>query len=237
MKLNEIFDQLTHGEFRQLAIGGVKVGEIAESDYPAVAAHINLGLTALFTRFTLKEGRIVLQPTPGQRNYVIDSKFSVNARRSTEPVRYLIDEATDIFDSNTVIKLEKVIDPDGFEQSLNLQGNEEGFFTPSLKTIRIPKDWTKSVTLVYRQNHPQLTPNTGSFDPAQIEIELPYTHLEALLFYVASRVHNPIGMVNEFNMGNNYAAKYEQACARLEQTNIQADSNSQNDRLWRNGWV
>lgn len=237
MKLSEILDQLTHGEFRQLAIGGKKLGEISEENYPAVAAHLNLGLTALFSRFLLKEGRIVLRPTPGQLVYALESKYSVNAKRSTEPVRYLIDEPADIFNADTIIKLERVVDEQGCEQNLNDPGDMNCFSTPSLKTLRIPKDWSGDVTLFYRQNHPQLTPLQGSFDPARIEIELPYTHLEPLLYFVASREHNPMGLTNEFHMGNSYAMKYEQACQMLEAKNVQADTGIKNDRFQRGGWV
>jgi hypothetical protein len=237
MKLSEIFNQLTHGEFRQLAIGGGTVGQITEANYPAVLAHINLGLTALFTRFTLKEGRILLRPTAGQQVYLLDDKYAANNNRSAETNRYLIDSTTDKFNDDTLIKVEQVLDTSNMGLPLNVQGNVDSFYTPSIKSIRIPKDWTADVTLVYRQNHAQLKVTLGYFDPARIEVELPYTHLEALLYFVASRVHNPLGMQNEFNMGNNYAAKYEQACQMLEAKNVEADHSTENHRLIRMGWV
>jgi len=68
-------------------------------------------------------------------------------------------------------------------------------------------------------------------------VQLPDSHLEALLFFVASRVNNPIGMTNEFNAGNSYAAKFEAACQALEEQGLQVDQDSQNTRLHRGGWV
>jgi hypothetical protein len=220
-----------------LALGGDGHGKIDEANYPTVISHINLGLTALFTRFTLREGRVLLRPVPGQLVYALDSDFAINNIRSRQDVRYLIDTPTDKFDEDTLIKVEKVLDDSDAEQPLGLRGEPTSFHLPSIKSIRLPKDWKGDVTLVYRQNHPQIVIPVGYFDPNRVEVELPYTHLEALLYYVASRVHNPIGLQAEFHMGNSYAAKYEQACAMLERDNIQVDAIGVNDRFTRGGWV
>jgi hypothetical protein len=90
---------------------------------------------------------------------------------------------------------------------------------------------------VYRANHPIIVQGIGLFEPDRIDVELPYSHLEALLFYVASRVHTPTGMTNETNMGNTYYQKYEASCQQLEVSNLRVDQGSQNSRLYRNGWV
>jgi hypothetical protein len=57
------------------------------------------------------------------------------------------------------------------------------------------------------------------------------------LYFVASRVHNPIGMTNEFHAGNSYAAKYEQACMLLDMKNLQVDQGSENTKLRDRGFV
>lgn len=237
MKLSEIFKQLTHGEFKQLYIGGAQQSGIDATKYEEVLTHINLGLTALFTRFLLMEGRILVRPLENVRDYSLDSAFAVNDRKSREDVRYLIDSPSSKYNDDTLIKVEKVLDMQECMQPLNVEGDPCSFFTPSIKSLRIPKDWKGDFTLVFRQNHPQIVIPVGYFDPARVEVELPYTHLEALLYFVASRVHNPVGMVNEFHMGNSYAAKYEQACQTLERLNVQADYVTENHRLIRNGWA
>lgn len=237
MKLQEIFNQLTHGEFKMLSLGGSALNKIQPSNYAEVLSHVNLGLTALFTRFLLMEGRVIFRPILNVRQYSLDSKFAVNDRRSVEPIRYLIDTPTNVYNDDTVIRIERVLDHDEVAVNLNVEGDPHSFHTPSLKSLRIPKDWIKDVTLVYRQNHPQIVIPIGPFDPKRIEVELPQTHLEALLYFIASRVHNPLGMQNEFHMGNSYAMKYEQACMMLERQNVQSDHTTENYRLIRNGWV
>ena len=62
-------------------------------------------------------------------------------------------------------------------------------------------------------------------------------YLEALLMFVASRIMNPVGMSAEFHDGNNYAAKYEMACKKLEDQNVRLDKVTNNDRITRNGWA
>ena len=106
------------------------------------------------------------------------------------------------------------------------------------KVFDVPEQYkTDSLEVVYRANHPKLVESGGGINPEAIELELPYSHLEALLYFVASRVHNPMGMANEFHSGNSWAAKYEAECMKLQQQNLEIDEGNDNDRLGRNGWV
>lgn len=234
MKLSEIFAQLTYGELSQLNLGGAEAGAIDVSNYAKVVAHVNLGLTALYTRFSLKEGRVSFTLQSGRMLYPLTTE---------EDVIFVDDSFAD-----DIIKIERVLTSLDMDMTLNDESNQYSCFTPSATILRIPADVanqvadlpedlvTTSLTAVYRANHPILVYKTG-FTPARVNIELPYTHLNALLLFVASRVNNPIGMTNEFHAGNSYAAKYEQACALLEYKNLQVDQGSQNTRLRNNGWV
>lgn len=248
MKLTEVFNQFTTGEFSQLAIGGADVGQIAEADYPKLVNHISLALTALYKRFYLKEGRVDLGMVASRMIYPIHSKYALSNTKSTEPVKFLLDSASDKF-ADDILKIESVLTDAGFEIPMNDGTERLSISTTSPTTLRIPAALTGQVadlpnefktsklTVVYRANHPTLTWNEYSFDPETIELELPESHLEALLLYVASRAVTPLGLVNEFNAGNNYASKYEMECQKLEQFNLQLDHSNSNHRLIRNGWV
>lgn len=221
MKLVEIFSQLTYGELSNVSLGGVDLGEINESNYDRVLSHINLGLTALYKRFPLKEDRLVVPLEQGKFTYPL---------------------------VGDIHKVERVYTEAGYEFSLNDEASRYSITTPSASVLRVPPEivangadlesWLKTTSLevVYRANHPIIVQN-GSFNAETYEVELPYSHLEPLLLFVASRVNNPIGMTNEFHAGNSYAAKYEQACQQLEQFNLRVDQGSQPDRIRRNGWV
>lgn len=243
MKLQDIFEQLSGGEFSQLSIGGQDAGVINANNYAKVLGHVNLGLTALYRRFTLKEGRLILQMQEGQTKYKLMSPYAVNAVGSSVPVRYIIDTVDDPFQDD-IIKIERVLDELGEELGLNDASDPLSVFTPSALTLQLPTDpaedkhlEVQALTVVYRANHPKLVVGAGEFTPAAVEVQLPDTHMEPLLYYVASRVNNPVGMSNEFHAGNSYYAKYEAACQELEGKGLQVNHASVSDRLARNGWV
>ena len=248
MKLSEIFSQLTFGELSQLALGGGEDGEIPESKYEQVLFHVNLGLTDLYKRFPLKEGRITVQLQPGRITYPLTSAYAVSTRRSKEPVRYILDSEDDPFQDD-IFKVERVLTDKQYELGLNDEADLMACMTPSATVLRVPRPIveqgndlpnhlkTSKLEVVYRANHPKIVKPMGYFDPSRVEVELPYSHLEALLYFIASRVHNPTGMVNEFHMGNSYAAKYEMACEQLETLNLRVDQGGHNTRLRDKGWV
>lgn len=248
MNLQEVFDQLTHGELSQLSIGGNEAGVINSANYNRLVPHVNLGLTALYKRFPLKENRLSLELQSTRTTYPLHSNYAVSSKTSKEAVRYIKDTASTAF-KDDIHKIERVYAESGYEFSLNDDTDPYGMFTPSATVLRIPTDITTQsmdlpdelksslVEVVYRANHPLVIADGADLEPDMIELELPYSHLEPLLLFIASRIHTPTGMMNETNMGNTYFAKYEAACQQLEMTNLRVDQGSQNSRLYQNGWV
>jgi hypothetical protein len=245
MKLQEIFDILTYGELSQISIGGSEAGVIKEADYPRVLSHISLGLNTLYKRFYLKEGIVNIRFLSTQTDYKLDSLYAVSNVGSTAQFKHILDSGSPFIDD--VLKVEKVLTDNGFELELNDSSDEYSIITPTTLCVRIPKklvaqgfdlpDAYKTTTfdVYYRAKHPRIEPE--DLDPEAVEVELPDSYLEALLYFVASRVNNPIGMVGEFNAGNNYSAKYELACKHLENSNLHIDRGSQNTRLLSKGFV
>lgn len=223
MKLAEVFSHLAYGELSQLALGNNTEGEIDEKVYPIILSHLNLGLGAIYKRFNLKEGRLTFPLSSAGNVYKLG-----------------------VADLN---KIEKVLTSKEEELPLNDGSNEYSCFTPSMNTIRIPqriidgdadvpeKYQTSEIIVVYRANHPKIELVLGDINPFTTELELPYTHLEALLYFIASRVNNPIGMTNEFHAGNSWAAKYENECQRLEASGYQVDPQTEESLFTRRGWV
>lgn len=248
MKLAEIFNQLAFGELSQISMGGEPAGQINENNYSNVLAHINLGMTALYKRFHLKEGRITLVLQPGRTTYPLTAAYAVANKKSSMPIRYIADTDDTPF-KDDIHKIESVFTDSGVELNLNDSADMYSVRTPSASTLCVPSIIvvpdaqtsdvlkTKQLNIVYRANHPMIVQGIGLFDPTRIEVDLPYSHLEPLLLYVASRVNNPIGMANEFHAGSSYAAKYEQSCQQLEIINLRVDQGSQRNRLMANGWV
>lgn len=250
MKLQEIFAQLGSGELSNLSIGGQPQGVVNQHNYSQLIGHINLGLMTIFRRFQLKEGSIIIQLQPNTLKYYLNSSFAVSNRRSHEPVRYILDSADQPF-KDDILKVSKVVLDTGYEMGLNDDNDPRGAHTPTMLTLEVPDEllnptsdtpkWFKSanIKVSYQGKHPMILAPIGYFDPNQVNVDLPDSHLQALLYFVASRVNNPVGMTNEFNAGNNWYAKYENECKHLESEGMQVDQINQHqyDRIRQKGFV
>lgn len=237
MLLTELIDHLRTGELSQLYMG-VDGGEVEFTDehLTRLIGQINLALTALHSRFLLREGKLKLERVPGLSTYVLNSRYAQANNRSRESVRYIMDTANPFLDD--ILKIERVYDQDGREVGLNDDGDPDGVSTPTHTSLYVPMHLeTETLTVVYRANHPTIVKNAGFFRPEAVEVDLPMSHVEPLLLYIASRMLNPLSTQNEFHEGNNYAAKYEAACQRIENLNYRIDKVSTVDRITRNGWV
>lgn len=249
MKLSTVFSQLSSGEFSQLALGqSLDDFGIPEDRYNAVADHVHLGLTELYKRFDLKKGSLVLQLQTDLTTYPLRGGYTVSGGSLVNP-NYIIDDVVFPF-MDDILKIESVYTSNGVhELPLNNGMNLYSCHTPVMDTLRVPLQIvnkmvdtpeayiTDNLLVEYRAKHPILYKPGSFIDPERVNIELPESHLNALLLFVASRVHNPIGMSNEFHVGNNYAAKYEQECQRLENEGLQIDFSDGNHRLNHKGWV
>lgn len=249
MKLYDIFKSLTYGELSNLAIGNVSAGEISDVNYVPIMNHINMGLTALYTRFKLKENSFVLALQDTQVTYSLLSQYAVSNTKSKELVRYIEDSTFAPF-KDDILKIYKVLTPAGIPVSLNMGYHPYTCTTPTANILRVPPvlvdgstdlpEYLRNVnklTVMYQANHVMLDPDMGSFDPTKIEMELPQSHLQALLYFVASRVNNPIGLGQEFNAGNTYAAKYERECQLLEAKGMEIDEDTSSTKFSSRGFV
>jgi hypothetical protein len=238
MKLSEIFNQLAYGELSQSSVVDVATGGIAATKYGQLIAHVNLGLSALFKRFPLKEKTVTFTLKSGQLIYPISVADSdiIDAEEGAEDF------------SDDILKIESIHVSSGVELGLNNKADPLSCFTPKVNVLSVPTLiveksldlpsylLTDTLKLTYRADHAILKMVLG-LDPTKIEIDLPYSYLELLLLFIASRVTTPLG-AGQFEglAGNNYYAKYEQACQALEMANLRVDQGSQNTRLTAGGW-
>lgn len=220
MLLSDIFNQLTHGELSQLDLGGAAFGIIQPDNYDKIVPHVNLALTALYKRFNLKVGKHTLALLANQQTYTLPSDLlKVEQVVTSAQVPFPLNDALDLYSVNTPTYRSLEVPLDVVNQVASL-----------------PEEYkTLTLGVTYRASHPKV--ELFQFNPNTINIELPETHLMALLYFIASRVNNPIGMTNEFHAGNSYAAKYEAECKSLENDNLEIDQGTGNSRLQENGWV
>lgn len=240
MKLSEVFDQLAYGELSQMSLVDETTGLVSPAKYASLVSYANFGLTALYKRFPLKENYVTIGLSPGKLVYQIDSEADTS---------FIGTNDTEEEFSNDILKIEKVLVSSGAELGLNNAVDPLSCFTPTATILRVPSMivnksmdlpdelQTDTLKIVYRANHPPIV-KTASFNPSRVELELPASHLEPLVLFMACRATTPLG-VGQFEglAGNNHYAKYEKACQDIEMLNLRVDQGSQNTRLRQAGWV
>ena len=245
MTLEDIYNQLSYGELRMLFMGGKDIDSPNTQGMPIASfmqmlGSIQLGLTELHKRFALREGYFNLIIMPNVKTYSLTSDFAMSGS-SVNPVKY-IDDTEMPFTNNLhkVIRAYGILNGQTIELPLNEISNLAALRTPSYNQLTVPVDpktatWlteTQVIDVVYRANHPEINKYIANEAPLITPIYLPDSHLEALLYYVASRVFNPIGMIPDaVHDGNNYMQKFEQSCARLKIDNYEIDQDAENNKL------
>lgn len=242
MTLQEIFDCLRYSELAQLNLGTAEGAEL-EASWDRLLPQINLGLIELHKRFLLREGQVLLRMQPGQRAYRLDPGHALSTPEVPGVAKYLIDSLAEPF-TGDVLKVERVHTAMGEELLLNRSGDGldlalRSVRSPTPTSLILPPDLpAQDLLVVYRAGHPKIE-RGGAFAPESVELDLPSTHLEALLYYVASRLINPNGVAGNtaFHEGNNYYAKFEAACQLLVDLDFRNQEGVSDYRLERNGWV
>lgn len=248
MYLIDVFDQLTNGEFSDVAIGGNEAGFIDPANYNRIVPHVNVGLNALYKRFRIKTGGFTLELQPDRLIYPIASKYAVSSLKSREIVRYIKDSTADPF-KDDVIKIDRVVAESGYEFHIDDLEDPYTMRLPTYTTLSVPNSIvnpsdtleimlkTKTLAIEYRAKHPLILMDGADLEPEEIKLELPDEYMECLLYFIACRYLAPSGVYNGTNPANDYYAKYENACLLIENKGLQGNDQSQPDKIQRNGWV
>jgi len=246
MKLSDLFDQLAYGELSQLSMGGREGSGIIQSDYHLIVPHINLGLTEIYKQFPLKQEEVFVQQFDHIQIYYLDSKYAqtnkpevgvtvVGGATDLIDKYYIMDSVYEPFKDN-VLQIERVFNEDGQEYFFNDKNEPYSVLTPSYNSIQIPYPMNENVmNVIYRAAHPKI--ELKGLNPDTEEIQLPLSHLEALLMYVAARVHSVQPSLEGQNDGNAYYAKFQASIQQLHQLALVNKDATTYDRLHENGWV
>jgi hypothetical protein len=237
MTLDDVYEQLATGELRMLAFGDAAVGTSPEK-YAKLLPAVKLGLTQLHKKFLLREGVLPITLIPGKVSYTLDKRYAESNTASTA-TKWIMDADDPYLDN--FLKIERILDADGEEIPLNVVGNASAIRTPTHNSFIVP-DTLESATLsvVYRADHPAIDKYLATAAPGQVTLDLPASHLLALVYFVASRIINPVGPTpaGNFHEGNNYAAKFETECAELMSLNVgYIEDTVEHDNFSRNGWT
>jgi hypothetical protein len=226
MKLQDIYDQLAYGELRLLQLGSGDIDNTEEGmpveSFMKMLPTVQLGLTELHKIFNLRENTITIPLVPEQVTYLLTPE-----------------------DILKVLRIYGIYKEKEYEIPINKINKAESIRTTSYNTLLVPNNkeyapWLEETTelkVVYRADHPKISKPVANAAPLATKIDLPSTHLMALLYFIASRMYNPVGLSQEFHEGNNYAMKYQQEILALQAMNYENDDDADNEGIKMFGWV
>lgn len=235
MKLSEIFIHLAHGELSNLQVGTRNSGRIAECDYPALISHINLGLSALFSAFNLRQKEVIIEQKPGVALYLLNSRHALTNSESAAD-KFILDTEEHPF-IDDIIKIEQVFRGDGSECGLNNAHDPESLYTPAFNILQVPKVYPgEPLAILYRADHIRLTVQ-DAMNADQVEVEIPDLMLEALLLFVWARVASAMGSDTAMQDAVLLRREYNFAIMRYKDYGIVHVDTPTNLKLRQNGWV
>ena len=234
MKLSDLFEYIVYGELSQLDISGTGDG-VDPADYPKMTAAINLGLTALHTRFPIREEEVLIQQNDGITVYFLRYLYAASNSVSVEPVKYISDLGGAPFQEN-VLQIQEVFNEIGEEIPLNDEHDSTSIWTPGFDSLQIPEpNSANSIAVIYRANHDKLLVDAAT-DITGIDVNIPASLVEALSAFVAGRFISPMGK-DGVAAGNNLFVKYETLLRQVEMQGIFNLDQHKRDNITENGWV
>jgi len=236
--IRTIFDDLGVGVLKNLSYYNPSINSINEQDYPIVISYINLALTALFKRFLLRTGEVIIQQHPLLVKYYLRSAYAESNTASTESIKYIMDSETYPFQDD-VLKVEHVYSELGEEYIINDCTQPYPIYTPTFDTIAmVPTgEIPQAVAVVYRAKHPKIALD-ASFDPYTTMLDIPEYILDALYARIGAYAYKGVSAEDtEASASRSYMVQYEAECQRLETEYLAVHSNKESDRFDVKGWV
>ena len=237
MNLGELFEQLSHGELRQMALGGSEASGIKPDDYPKVIPHINWALTQLHKKFDIRIKRLSIKQYEHISTYELNPKYSQTNTSSTEKWKYIKDSIYQPFDNaDEPLKIISVYKEDGSEYILNDETNAFSLFTPTDLSIQIPYNRKENMmTVHYRAGHPKLSADGENVLGQEVNVSASY--LDPLLLAIAGRYLTTSGNAESEAAGNNFLTRFELSCREIRDLGLTKHTHNRNQKAVINGWV
>jgi hypothetical protein len=238
MTLQDIFNWLKYGELAHLGLYDSATGKITDENKPKIISHIILGLRDLHTKFPLKERELAIQQYDHISQYVLKKEFAVTNPDETpngEP-KYIVDSVENPF-TGDILRIDQVFDELGNEVPINEPSSIFSVFTPAYNVLQIPRAVGENTTFVtYRADHVKIPLEVAN--PEAVEIEIPDSHTQALLFFVASRLFATMNHPEGSPLSGEYQLKYMNEVNQIIQHNLNSEYVPQfRQDIKREGWV
>jgi len=236
MKLTEIFQALEYGELsNQSSLVEIVTG-VKPEHYNRVISYINMGLHNLHERFNIRVGDVYIQMQDGMSEYHLNSKYSRSNSNSTEPVKYIIDSVYQPY-RDDAIKIMEVYTEIGEPLPINDRTEDKSVFTPSQLSIQVPWNVPGDViNVIYRASHPLIDLKNYN-DVGEVEVDLPRSYLEPLLYFIAYKHFAAVGGQSATPTSLGFFQKYQARCQEIELNGVTNQDNSASTDFQRNNWV
>lgn len=218
MRLRDIIYALETGELSNLTLVDQETGLFKPQHYGKIVTSVNLAISDLHTRFMISKGTAEITLVEGQVVYPLTQRFVKTVPEKPEQFLTTGDNLKDL------LRILEVRDAWGHDLPLNSGDPRKGINTSSFNTLLISTELYKMYDhrklFVDYQKTGRLIPTCDTdYDPDCIDIGLDARYLNAIVLFVASRLHNPSGFSTEgVHEGNNYHTLYLEECARLQNT-------------------
>ena len=235
MKLSELFNYLTYGELNNLKVGGKEDGGIYPKYSDEVVTYITQGLSALHSRFELKQNELVIQQFEEITDYIIQPEYSQYNEDSTEPKRWIMDLPNSPY-SGDLIRISEVFNEGGVRMPLNDSMDPTSMTTPRFDILQMPMpDPENAYAVLYVADHDPI--DLTNLAPKDININIPTPLVRALVLYVSSLAHTAVGSPEGVNTGFAKMQEYEAVCIGMELQGTIAKETWELDKIRRDGWV
>lgn len=231
MKVSELFQKLSFGEFSNLSIGNDGAGDIVVGKKPKILHYTNEALLRLYSRFILREADCLIEQQEWIRFYKLSPEFALSNPTPGDTTLYIIDTEDKPFVED-VIKILGVYGSDGCELPLNDRQNPYSVFTPQADVVQVPNPVQGSpLGVLYQARHVELKAYTD-------DIVLPATLNRALTSYIAYLTYSHMNGQENAAKANEHMQIYEAICNEAEQMGLVGDSHATtNTRFANGGWI
>lgn len=234
--LKELFTLLATGEFSNIALSRNSTGGINEAEYPKIIGHINLALVEIYKRFKLMENELTLHISPEQALYYLRTDRLVVTTPNTTEYIELTSGQTDL----NIVEVTGIFDADGNELIINNRYTTPSIQQQAMDILKISKlTEAMSVNVVY-QAFPGKIVLDDAFDVETYTLPISDVILEAILYYVASRIYKPSGANNSTANADksiSYQQQYELSCQKIDLFGLGIQNCDSEDTFEARGWV
>lgn len=223
MQLQTVIDHLSTGEFSLTNLGGNDEEGVTSNNTKAIINHINLGLIDIYKRFNLSLKELYVDQYAQIQKYELTSEHAVS-NDDSDALKYISDTEDDPFEDD-ILHIISVSNEVGCVLPLNDSTDCNSLYTPKYNVLQIPCPVDGNTVIITYRASPILLKTTCNLKAL---VDIPYTFLEALLYFVAYRIKAALPDAESKIESNNYFAKYNEAINLIKVEGLYNTDNTSN---------